>query len=293
MARLLITGNCQRYAIAQQLSLWFPEWSVTVLEYPSQLNPNVDSLNAVLEAVDIWLPIDAGALPRDIWRSRFPKLVTLKLPSIGFSAFHPDICFVSTDGHTPRADPPFHSIIGAWCYRQQLSLEQSCALFNAQTFASLGYFRAWDESVAYLHQQFHASDLSHRFDEFFLSIKRSGCFMHTFNHPKPPVVTLLCKMICQALNIKPHRQGVITEASSTLSEIDWPVYTDIATILGVDGGSYRWRYQSEWVPDLPSFLSRQFGLYDQWRFEPMQLTVWQRDMRMLDEILTQSLVQAL
>ena len=243
------------------------------------------SLSATLQNTTLWLAIDGDALVQEQRSSLQPSTVVIRLPSIGFSAFHPDICFVSTDAIHPRSDPPFHSAIAAWAYRHELSLAQTCALYQPQHYAALGYFSAWDASVAYLEKQFQLSDLAVYFEPFFLAIKRQGCFMHTFNHPKPFVITLLCQTLCRHLGITPEGSAILNEEDSTLSALDWPVYPEIALMLGLPSAALGWRHNQRWIPDLAAFVDEQFALYARWQIAPKQLQPMHRDGALLDRVL--------
>lgn len=290
MTRVLITANCQRYALARQLTYWFPQWSIAVQEVPSG-NPDAackTSLWAALESTTLWLAIDGAALVNDLRSSLQPGTTVMRLPSIGFSAFHPDICFVTTDSVHPRSNPPFHSAIAAWAYQHALSPAQTCALYQPQHYAALGYFSAWQNSVAYLEQQFQQSDLAVYFEPFFLAIKRKGRFMHTFNHPKPFVMTLLCQYICRHLGLTPEGSAILNEDDSTLSAVDWPMYPEIAQMLGLTPEPYRWRHGQRWIPNLASFVAEQFALYAQWPIPPKQLMPMHRDAVLLDRVLGMS-----
>lgn len=287
MRHVLITGNCQRYAIAKQLAYWFPMWSITVQEAPTS-NPNEvlkASLSAALQNTSLWLAIDGASWVKDMHSSLTTGAMVLRIPSIGFSAFHPDVCFVTTDSLHPRSDPPFHSAIAAWGYQHQLDPAQTCGLYRSDNYAALGYFSQWHESVAYLEKQFQQSDLALYFEPFFLAIKRQGRFMHTFNHPKPAVITSLCQYICQYLGIAVERSAVLSEDDCTTSALDWPLYPEVAMMLGATPETYGWRYGQRWVPDLMSFVAEQFALYDQWQITPKDLKPMHRDTALLDRVL--------
>lgn len=290
MTRLLITGNCQRYALATQLAFWFSNWSIGVKEIPhGEISATLkESLLAQLKSADIWLAIDGAGLVQELRSQLRPETKVVCVPSIGFTAFHPDICFVSTDQGNPRPDPPFHSTIAIWAFQQGLTIEQTCTLYSAQNFSALGYFSAWNDSVDYLKAQFLKSDLAQYFEPFFLAIKRSGCFMHTFNHPKPGVVSLLCLYICQKLNISPTSNTLINETNCTLSAIDWPVYPEISAVLGITQGSYCWRLNQQWIPDLRTFIAEQFLLYQRWASLSTELKPLHRDIALLDKVLGSS-----
>ena len=284
---MLISGNCQRYAIAAQLSLWFPAWNIRTLDV-SSLRPGA-SFPQLLENVSLWVSIgDQQALQEErLCQIRNPLLKRLNVPELGFAAFHPDICFVKDRHSGFRPMQVFHSAIVAWAYRNHYSIEETAQLFNAAAFKALGYFDAWKDSVNYLRQAFQVSELANDFEDFFFFVKRQGCFMHTFNHPKAFAVAKLCRLLCKKLSIQPLANLDLQEEATSLSATRWPIYPEIASHLGVGNGDYCWVFNHQPVNGLAQFVEQAFEDYRQIGITPENLELVNRDLALFDRVLNQ------
>jgi hypothetical protein len=149
-----------------------------------------------------------------------------------------------------------------------MSISKTVALFNEKTFEKLGYFDAWNSSVEVLRNYFFQTDLKEYFHDFLLKIKRSGCFMHSYNHPKISVMVELAKIAAKAAGIQVIRQVIPGELNDGLNEIVWPVYPEIADDLGLDCGCYRWKLGNQYIDSLESYVASVFRYYEDLKFKP-------------------------
>lgn len=151
-------------------------------------------------------------------------------PYIVFTGLHPDCHYFSMDGQLVPAPAVYHSAIIGAAYMEGLSERRAERLFNAYTYASLGYFDAFNNSVAALGSNFHryGYDL-----ETFLAKDRS--FMHTINHPRIGIIFDIAR---QALNLA----GIDGSGEASVPPDDlgrasiWPVYPELADRQGLKGG---------------------------------------------------------
>lgn len=291
MIHVLISGNCQRYAIAAQLSLWFPNWQIVTVDTNCADVESIGKESLPLDSVNIWICIgQLAATQKSNIQAAFPGLKILSVPAVGFAAFHPDLCFVQ-DRRKGQSPPQiFHSAIVAWAYRNHCKPEATLGLFNAATFKDLGYLNAWPESVHYLKRAFQASALAPDFEAFFLAVKRHGCFMHTFNHPKAFAITLLTKLICQKLGEPlPSNARDLDDNATALSATQWPVYPEIAQHLGVPTKGYQWFDAGKEINNLEDFVNEAFIQYQQADIAPENLALVNRDPSLYDRVLNQRL----
>lgn len=291
METLLISGNCQRYAIAAQLSQWFPAWKIRTFDTSTSLKPGaeVENLHKQLEDATLWIALGQSAALQDIQPSlKAPGVKVVRVPELGFAAYHPDVCFVQYQHSGQRPKHLFHSAIVAWAYRKGCSIEETSQLFNAATFKSLGYFDAWKDSVTYLRRVFQASDLVDDFEEFFFFVKRQGCFMYTFNHPRTYAISQLCRLLCNKLLLQPPTNFNLQAAETALAATQWPVYPEIAARLGEGSGSYHWIYNYKIIDSLSQFVDEAFEDYRQSGIAPHNLVLVNRDMGLFDRVLNQT-----
>lgn len=288
METILVSGNCQRYAIAAQLSLWFPAWNIRTVDTSSSQDASAldAKLSNELDQITIWVAIGKTPKFNELRQgSRNNLLRIVNVPELGFAAFHPDMCFVQDCDSEFRSTQVFHSAIVAWAYRNHCSTEETSQLFNAATFNALGYFDAWKDSVSYLRHAFQKSDLANNFEEFFFYVKRQGCFMHTFNHPKAFAIAKLCRLLCNKLLIQPKVNLDLQEEATALSVTCWPVYPEIAARLGAGNGDYSWIFNHQRSNGLAEFVKQAFEDYRQTGISPKNLLLVNRDVALFDRVL--------
>ncbi len=156
-------------------------------------------------------------------------------------------------------------------------------LFTAETFRALGYFDAYRADIDPLRAAFARSSLD--FSGFWLRAKRMGVFMHTINHPRAEVLTLLAKLVAVELGATPDvldepiERYVIDEL---VRVVVWPVYPEIAVHLGVPG-SNRFTVVNDVYRSREEFLRAQWTAYGD--TDPSMVTSTRPDKDLYDAVL--------
>ncbi len=171
-----------------------------------------------------------GPLSLEAIKAKTDKVVAC--PYLGFSGFFPDCTHVRLDGKQVMSSGigPYHSAIVAAAYLEGLPEWRAEMLFNAYTYASLGYFDQYEASAQFLLRD--SSRLGFDLTDF-TSLRR-GVFMHTINHP---VIGILAEIARQGL----ARHGIAFQdpGDSLHDQLGegavWPVYPEIARKLNVPG----------------------------------------------------------
>ena len=194
--------------------------------------------------------------------SEFARPENVYIPSISFSAFHPDIQYVFCDGSVVKSglDSDWNSRIMLWAYSQGLSKRETENLFREEVFQALGYFDEWERSSETLRKSF--DDCGFDYGRWVRSVQRTGVFMYGINHPMQIGLSQLAVQIAE--KVFPNSRVVIedlhTFTTDYLSHIVWPVYPEIGDRLGVEG-SYHWRVARKHA-SLTEFIELCFSAWD-------------------------------
>lgn len=270
---IIVSSNCQTAGIAKTLSLIFPNNEIIPFPTPN-LNDIVsrNKLNELLSKAEFWITDNERSNPHELAKKLTLKIVLI--PNIYFNAFHPDITYAVVENSNEMTNLHYNSKLICWGYINSIEVDDVCSLFSEQNFFKLGYFEYWSESVKILKSIFLKSDFNKSdFNKFFLKIKRSGCFMHTFNHPKSHVITELCKIVSQKIvSLKSYQSNVFREivVDDFLNDNIWPVYPYVADIFGVEG-TFDWRINGVEITSLKSFVEFMFSSYQQNGISPNDL----------------------
>jgi hypothetical protein len=269
--RILVSDDCQTGSLASALVRLTTVKEIHAVPAIGGQTPDERraKLRAYLNCTDLWIVVSHDIIAHELLRDEGNgRIRLLKIPHIRFDAFHPDICSVKHRETKLWTDYNYNSLIAAWSYSQGFGISATVALFNKKTFRQLGYFNAWDNSVGVLRNYFDQSDLKDSFNDFFLSIKRSGCFMHSYNHPKIGVMIELANIVAKKAGLNIVRSIIPGELNDALNDNVWPVYPDIADDLGLGFGSYRWKLGSQYIDSLESYVASVFRYYENFKFKP-------------------------
>ncbi len=269
--KIIVAGNCQIDGIARCLRVLAPQTAVECLPYASMIDEAFD-LPARLSGRDIIIAGDGGTL--DLVRSQSVGSARIfGFPSMFFTGYHPDSIYPDhLPGMSSLLSPTGtnHSAIALAGWRAGLTVAETMTLFNARTFAHLGYFDHWNNSKrSFLCQ---ASALGLNMAGKFEQWTTYPPFMLTPNHPKLVVLAEVARQIAQAAgvetrNISPEQYL----AEHMLGLVVWPVYPEIAEPLGFKG-NYVFKLQDngnmegnpgEFLIDLEEYLQRSFKMYDE------------------------------
>lgn len=263
MHKVLVSTNCQTAPLTAALQRMSA--GLVVAGVPATGEP-AEKLRVALTAhadAQHWLVAPGNTVARELFAAAArPGARLVTVPQIHFGAFQPDIAYAWHRGTRQLTDPHYNSAIVAWSYAQGLDTAATAALFRPEVFADLGYYAAWDRGVDGLRDAFAASDLAPHFAEFFLHVKRQGCFMYSMNHPKLPAVVQLARLAARAAGLPLARDLAPGEMEDPLNGTVWPVYPALAEPLGLEG-SYSWKYigRKQYIDGLEAFVEQCFARY--------------------------------
>ncbi|GJD36253.1 hypothetical protein QO012_000116 [Methylobacterium aerolatum] len=202
-------------------------------------------------------------------RERDPRVAPV--PSIVFSAFHPDMVYAGAASDlaalklAPSPLGQYHSAIALTAHRLKLDVPRTAALFREDVFARLGYLDHWNSAA---HELLAASaQIDFPLDRELTRWARRGVFMHLMNHPKAFVLGDIAKRLLRQAGIEPMAVEVEDYIGDELAQdVIWPVYPPVAGQFGAQGAYlFKARARGDGFPvlyDLPGFLAASFSLYD-------------------------------
>lgn len=236
--KILLVSNCNTEGLKNSLLFHAPQLNldaVDINQFKKDNTPETSTLNkydTIIGITDTFLHI------KKIGSSHNADEITL--PPFTFSAFHPDICYVMSNGKIIQSKMhDYHSIIMLAAFLSDIPKEKIHSLFNKEVYDKLGYFSLWDSSMEYLKNSY--SFLNIDIDEWIQ--KRSGyygSFMHTMNHPKIYMLSDLAQSLLDYLEIKHHKSSEPPIPDNLVIGPSWPIYSEIALQYGFTG-HYRFR----------------------------------------------------
>lgn len=218
---------------------------------------------------DLWFTTPGNRVAQDLFAAQSrPGVRLFRLPLLQFNAFHPDVCSVRNRRTQRLSTLPYNSAIAVWGYANGLTVDATAALFQRRSYEALGYLRAWPAAVEALQQAFADSDLAPDFGAWLQNVQRSGCFMHTPDHPRADAVAHLAQLAAQQAGLPALASPVPGELADGLNGVIWPVYPEIAQELGLGAGSLTWKFVSQhrYLHGVEAFVAHSF---ETWRAEGM------------------------
>lgn len=292
LTTIVVNSGCQSFGIAAALGALIAAAAVRPQPLPAQWDDTDQERTCALQLADqdVWVSSShTGLLEKHLGSSaRRPRLITV--PVIGFSAFHPDICYAAKQSTGALTEHHYNSAIAVWAYRHRVLPEDAQHLFNARVFGELGYFNEWDANVRALRQAFTDSALQAHFDSFFLHIQRTGNFMHSGNHPKIHVLVRLAQIIALELGCAPTVLGQHMEVDDFLSHASWPMYPEVARSLSIPGGSYHWKINAHTRLDgVLSYIDFAYQAYQHQGIAPDDIGMLNREDALYNRVLSTAL----
>lgn len=243
--RIAVLGNCQAHGVLQALRLYLPDARVSLIDTAvlRRSYGTLDRLDRHLAGFDHvfaqFFPDgfvaggDANALV-----ARRPRIRLF--PTILFTAFHPDsvlvgdVASLSQSGLINSPVGPYHSAIALCGYVEGLSVAATLGLFRDEVFSGLGYYDAWDESMAYMLRA--SRDIGFGLENELARWSRRGCFMHVINHPKLFVLAEIARRLATEAGLDPiEAKAEDYLADDLVADAIWPVYPAIAARYGLAG----------------------------------------------------------
>jgi hypothetical protein len=257
--RWVIISNCQAYGVARSirclardvvecdhLDVW--RFKELVEEGATDFRARYD---LALVAPEVRMRVDYA--DRDM-----PE--QLYVPSVTFSAYHPDACYVTADGNILEGlVGPYHSMIALAAYKEGLSAAQAARWFNGGLYERAGYFSLWEPQRDSLLAAFPPE---WNMGSAFLRWSRGRSFMHTINHPTIEMLFEMSRGILLGLG-RPTFAGAMPPPEY-LAELSWPIYPEIGERLGLPGS---YLFKPKWGDrpfELLPFLEQSLAAFAGW-----------------------------
>lgn len=227
---LTIVGNCNAPVLANCLRAGSNAWVRWVADVTGRGSPAFDAALAAMEdglAGDV-ISVPFGADHPDLFTSRLRALSPGRfhlMTNIHFTGLHPDITYFGAFGqrvHSPAGE--YNSRIVLLCFLQGMSERDCLARFNARTYETLGYFRAWEESAEELRRRDQAMDIT--FSDAFLEITRQELTLYSMNHPTSVAIASQAERIAEALGLG-GRFAPDAFHNPLAEQVRWPIYPEI------------------------------------------------------------------
>jgi|HubBroStandDraft_1064217.scaffolds.fasta_scaffold04691_3 hypothetical protein len=249
-----VSGNCHARVLVGCMFVMNQQLSLRLLP------PNVDPLT-VAQPGDVVLRQRNSGVPWSMSPAREGEIL---FPRIFYNAFHPD-CLLLTHGSTSTMHR-HHSSLTLYGWHHRLTVAQTVALFNERVFAALGFFDFAGASDRVLCEEGARVDLP--FQEMLPGWRRSGCFMHSINHPKLRVVADIARAVMHKAGLEVTVPNVSDYLVDPLQAgMVWPVYPELAARWGF-AGSYAFMpgydpasYLGPAIMDLEEFVAKTFAAY--------------------------------
>lgn len=242
MKTVCVIGNCQADGIADWLAALSPGLTAEAFSLAG-VSPDDPEARARWRAMidrSDWVVMQAG--PEHRAKFGLPELDAVRAegrrvtpaPWIIFRGFHPDCTYLFHAGAPIEgAAGPLQSAIALAARLEGLPQARALKLYNAYVYARLGYFYAHAAGLTLMQEEWSAIGLD---ASRWLSWSGEP-FMHTINHPIPPVLEDVARQLLAGAEL-PVLQASEAAPPDRLSGCgDWPVYPEIAERLGLTGGT--------------------------------------------------------
>lgn len=252
----LLVFNCQAQGLANSLSLLSDRVQVEHYD-PGTWSQQREE---VLQRLDRYQSIViAPLLATQEGFDTLENAAVCRLPSLDFGGYHPDFCYAEADGRQVMGPMgSCHSILALAAYRSGLCAADALQLYNARVFEQLGYLQHWADA----REQLLARYASFGFDvrEQFVQWSRHGAFMHMIVHPKMACLDSIARLLLVRQGLHALDHGLLPHDNLANGPV-FPVYPEIASGLGVEGG-YRFKLDGRYETiGLQQFLELNFDVY--------------------------------
>ncbi|TCZ65355.1 WcbI family polysaccharide biosynthesis putative acetyltransferase [Roseicella aquatilis] len=269
--RIAVLGVCQAHGYAHGLAHLLPEAEVEAFEaVVSRNHGQVEQAAELLRGFDVIFtqefgdefgPLGTGALPR-LGRP------VHRLPVVAFPGYHPDMIYLTLHGQVQGSPVgAYHSAIVAAAFALGVEEADVPQLFNRLVYARLGYLEGFGRARTLLLELLARYGLDMAADVE--SWHADGPFMHGINHPRGPVLADVARAAAiRAGLLRPDAPRVRPPFDHLAADTIWPVYPEIAEVLGVPGSMLFKRYSHPVGPlgnalyiGLPRLVRESYGMY--------------------------------
>ncbi len=234
--RVGVLGNCQAQGVADSIKSFAPDVDITrhllVGLHPADRTTTDRVVEDLLSCDVVFLQTLEDRRPE--FRSLIMGLVdahprAVRIPVFAFRGFHPDCGHVQRGGQQVQgALGPYHSILGCAGWLEGLPAERTAALFNAFSYAALGYFDVYDQARERLTGQ--AVALGYELSPLFAAC--APPFMHTVNHPTASALHEVARRALEMAGVARSAKAPLPTDHLAGGPI-WPIYPDIARRIGL------------------------------------------------------------
>lgn len=265
--RIVVIGTCQADMLARCLRLMLP---VDRIEFVSlrALKSKAVVLGEAVAGADVVFArsgVGTARLDRIGMRGRDAPRV-FAFPCIFFTGYHPDVVILQHRSSTPAPMASCCSAIALAGFLSGRSVDETLALYDRPTFRRLGYFDHWSAACEDTLSDAARSGLDLRADITAWALR--GPFMHNPLHPCLFVIASIARKLLAAADIEP----VVRDPENLMQDPlkrggIWPVYPGIAEAVGLEGGDYRFVFDTR--PDgsldagsMKEYLERAFAYFE-------------------------------
>jgi hypothetical protein len=155
------------------------------------------------------------------------------IPPFHFRGFHPDTMRLAGDaGNIGGPTGAYHSRIAIAGYLAGLSVADTVALYNRLVFARLDYITEFARQKTLLAAHLAAQGFDGA--AILAQLLPDGCFMHSFEHPKPAPLLEMARAICARMDVTPAAGVSASQVGDTLAVAPiHPFFPDLAAALGL------------------------------------------------------------
>lgn len=269
--------------LAASLRILFPQHDISPLPYSV-----VDSNEFATSITGADIVVHSGSVGL-ITSNDVGELITF--PELYFNAFHPDqvYAWMPDESLVEGATGPYNSAIVLWSWQRGLTPSQTIDLFRPPVMTALGYHDRWSLSVDRLRHDFQPfPHLDYR--DFIDPLRRSGCFMHTVNHPKVTAIARMARVL--AAQIDPSQDFESTPLEDLLvdslfnASFAWAMYPSVANSLGLTS-DFHWKRPDHSVIGLEQFVIESMSAYD--IQQPLQVDCHELTWPMYDDVLSSAI----
>ncbi len=234
-----IFGNCQVSSWQSMIHANFDDIEILKTKHVTQGSVLTDVEIQLISECDLILKVksDRGEQPGESYDLAFEDREIIEVPSLVFSGFHPDVCYVTFNGAMVKNFflKDWNSRILYWSFQNGLGVSEALSLFNAEVFEELGYFSTPRISRDQLRENFSSCNFD--FDLWMQKVQREGNFMLGPNHPKLVAFSALADQLGTKIGRTPKIPWRLINTYSVdplANNFVWPVHLPIADYLGIE-----------------------------------------------------------
>jgi hypothetical protein len=255
-----VYGNCQTASFAACLQARLPNDQViacTALEAPERLA----GCELIMIQNDYW---NNPAYLAELRKNSKIKFVTI--PTFYFPGYHPDLVIEHHPDGSVLIGPAgsYNSSIVIYAAMRGLSVAATVGLFNDRIFDHLGFYGYWGDAKKHIEANISSCGLDG--PNIFASWLKTGCFAYSVNHMTAAAAQIVADAIISQIGLDAAPLATLSY-DPLKSHGKWPVYPEIASRLGVEGG-----YDFQFGPpllatgerssfDLEYFVQQSFCMY--------------------------------